>query len=394
MILRALKWLGGALLLVLLGLASWDVATYDRKAWASDFERLKRDMAQGYANLDWVAQHRGVDLQRLSTDTARDLDSAHSRVLAWFALKRFIDRFNDPHLRVEDREGGASGHFVSSLADGSPTGGADCSSAGYEDEQHDFEFPFARLPGWRSLGGGSFPTGIAGTTGVIRIAQFGENKYLPVCERAFRPGLSDRGLQLATRRVLQQELRAGIAGLRQAGARRVLVDLTGNGGGSEWVDEVIALFTARALTRQAPRLVGPACDRAQVWEGRPPPCSVFRRAPPEPVRLRGTGEWAGSLLVLTDRDTASASENFVAWIKDGGAGRILGARTAGAGCGYSDGGTRTPLTVRPVDVRMPNCARFMKDGTNEIEGIAPHIELPMDEREKAAEALARLLSAR
>jgi hypothetical protein len=58
-------------------------------------------------------------------------------------------------------------------------------------------------------------------------------------------------------------------------------------------------------------------------------------------------------------------------MKDNRAATLIGARTFGAGCGYVDGGTRTRLRAIPRDVRMPNCARFLKDGTNEIEGVAP-----------------------
>ena len=155
---------------------------------------------------------------------------------------------------------------------------------------------------------------------------------------------------------------------------------------------MVALFTARTLTRPAPRIVGPTCDRSAIWEGKRPPCSVFRPAPAEPARLQGTGEWQGPVLVLVDRDTASASEDFANWIRDGGVGRIIGERTAGAGCGFVNGGTRTALKVLPVDVRMPNCARFMKNGLNEIEGIIPDLALPMDQTEQAAHALVRLLS--
>jgi C-terminal processing protease CtpA/Prc len=269
----------------------------------------------------------------------------------------------------------------------------DCAAAGYEEGDHGFAFPFGKLPGWRSLSDGNFPTGLTGTTGVLRIAALGEDRYLAACRKVFRSGISDRALQLNTRRLLQGELRSAIAGLKRAGAKRILVDLSGNGGGSEWVSEVIALFTTRTLTRQAPRLVGPACDRSAIWQGRAPPCPVFAAAPAAPLTLRGTGEWQGPVLVLADRNTASASEDFVGWMKDGGAGRILGARTAGAGCGYVDGGTRTVLKVLPVDVRMPNCARFMNNGANEIEGIEPDVELPMDQPDKAVQALARLLAA-
>jgi len=57
-----------------------------------------------------------------------------------------------------------------------------------------------------------------------------------------------------------------------------------------------------------------------------------------------------------------------------------------------NGGTRSRLRMLPRDVRMPNCARFLSDGTNEIEGIAPDVALPMDEPDRAADALARLLA--
>ncbi|HEX2762743.1 MAG TPA: S41 family peptidase [Allosphingosinicella sp.] len=392
MAVRLLKWLLAVALLAALALAAWDVATYDKAAWRADFSRLKRDMAQGYANLDWIATHRRLDVAALAGETEDRLDSAHSRLRAWFALKRFIDRFDDPHFRVEDHDPDVP--YRGSVSPRPRPAGKDCAAAGYDEGEHAFRFPFEKLPGWRVLAEGAFPTGIADRTGVIRIAQLSEDRYLAACTLAFRPGLSKRALQLDTRRVLQGQLRKRIAALKAAGATRILVDLTGNGGGSEWVAEVVALFTPLRLERPAPRVVGPSCDRSAIWRGRPSPCEVF--APPRagPARIRGTGEWRGTVLVLVDKDTASASEDFAGWIQDGGVGRILGARTAGAGCGYMDGGTRTSLKVLPVDVRMPNCARFMKNGLNEIEGIPPDIALPMEEPDKAADALARLLAGR
>jgi C-terminal processing protease CtpA/Prc len=111
----------------------------------------------------------------------------------------------------------------------------------------------------------------------------------------------------------------------------------------------------------------------------------------EPARIDGSGDWPGPLVVLTDAGTASSAEDFAAWIRDNGAGTLVGARTAGAGCGYVNGGTRTRLTVLPLDVRMPNCARFLRDGNNEMEGVPPHVAIPMGEPEQAVAALARFL---
>ena len=110
----------------------------------------------------------------------------------------------------------------------------------------------------------------------------------------------------------------------------------------------------------------------------------------EPTRLTGTGEWTGPLLIAMDRGTASASEDFVVWLKENGVATTLGDRTTGAGCGYVDGGGHIELHEAPFDVMAPNCARFLSDGTNEIEGIAPDIKLPLTKPDVAAELAAAL----
>jgi hypothetical protein len=389
----------GALVLV----AAGDAATYDARAWTADLDRLEADMAQGYANLDWVARERGLDLPALDRATRSRLANAHSRVRAFLALKDFVHAFRDPHLKLEwgqrpvaEPVAVAAASTRASVASISAPAaqpefadapaGKDCAAAGYEDEGHAFIFPFASLPGWRALPGADFPSGVAGDLGVLRIAQFGENKYAEACTAVFRPGIGERELQLAVRARQQGKLRAAIAALRQAGARRLLVDVSGNGGGSEWVSEVIALLTPRLLARAEVRVVAPACDRRGVWRGEKA-CAVFGPAQPR-ASLQGTGEWRGELYVLADRNTASAAEDLVAWLQQNRVARVLGERTMGAGCGYIDGGTRTQLRASHLDVRMPNCARFLDDGTNEIEGIAPDIELPMAGEDEAAKAKA------
>jgi len=69
-------------------------------------------------------------------------------------------------------------------------------------------------------------------------------------------------------------------------------------------------------------------------------------------------------------------------------------RTLGAGCGYVDGGGRIPLKAAPFDVMAPKCARFLADGANEIEGIAPNVTIATardapDRAEALMAALAR-----
>jgi hypothetical protein len=389
------RWLlrSGAVLVVLtVALAGWDAATYDARAWLADYARVKQVMAQGYANLDWVAQQRRVDLAALDRRTTAALANAHSRVRAFFVLKDFIATFHDPHLRLQRQQApapadaGAVGSVVEQVANEQLAVVASCQAAGYEEGDHRFGLDVTGLPGWQPLDAGHFPIGIAGNVGVLRIAQFGEDRYLAVCELAFRPQLDARALQLAVRAQLQEELRRRIALLQARGATRLLIDVSGNGGGSEWVSEVIALVTDRAMSRTAPRKVAPACDRAGVWQGRVD-CPVFAPEAPRET-LAGTGAWRGPLLILSDGGTASASEDFVAWLQQNHVATVIGERTLGAGCGYIDGGSRVALRELPLDVVMPNCARFLEDGRNEIEGIAPDVPLDLS----AEDAPARLAS--
>jgi hypothetical protein len=394
---RLLRRSGFAMLALLALLVAGDAATYDARAWTADLDRLEADMAQGYANLDWIHEKRGLDLVELDRVTRTRIGNAHSRLRAFLALRDFVHAFGDPHLRLKwgvrpiqaVDVSNASSIDESDAPD--PPVGADCAAAGYEEGDHAFAFPFTGLPGWRRLPGVDFPAGIAGDVGVLRIAQFGENKYASACEAVFKAGIGERELQLAVRERQQQQLRAAIIALRQAGARRLLIDVTGNGGGSEWVSEVIALATPRTLARAEVRVVAPACDRGGAWRGKPS-CSVF--GPEEPrATLQGTGEWTGPVFVLADRNTASASEDLVAWLQQNKIAQVIGERTMGAGCGYIDGGTRTQLHASHFDVMMPNCARFLEDGTNEIEGIAPDVAIDMraaDEMEKARALTAAL----
>ena len=343
----------GLAALILLTVAA-DVLTYDPQPWLADYTRLKRDMAQGYANLDWMVEKRRVDLPALDARTTDALSNAHSRVRAFLALRGFVRGFNDPHLRMKpgDRPRSAPVAVAATPAPlqepADAPAGADCSATGYEEGDHAFRFPFAQITGWTPLRDGDFPSGLIGDTGVLRIAQFGEDQYLGACSAVFKPGIGDRALQLAVRARQQALLRDTIGELRARGARRLLVDVSGNGGGSEWVSEVIALMTDKSMTRREALLVDPACDRSAIWRGERAPCPVFAAGAAERASLQGTGAWTGPVLVLADGGTGSAAEDFVAWLQQNKVATVIGERTAGAGCGYVDGGNPTRLSVVPL----------------------------------------------
>jgi hypothetical protein len=350
------------MLLAAAGLAlAWDVATYDATAWRADYVHLRMELAQGYANLDWMVGHRGLDPVALDAATDRAIADAHSRIRAMLALRDFVEAFDDPHLRLVRRDRERVVAQPDPVQSARPPV-ASCANAGYSEEGRDFSPAVRRLPGWTPLGGGEFPTGLAGDLGTL-------------CRAVFRPGMDKRALQLAVRARLQQSLTSTISDLQARGARRLLVDVTRNGGGTEWVGEVIALFTDRELSRASSRVVAPACDRSGIWRGEAV-CPVFAGAG-ETSTMQGTGAWTGPVWILMDRRTGSATEDFVVWLQQNGVARTLGERTAGAGCGYVDGGGRIRLRTAPFDVMAPNCARFLRDGTNEVEGIAPDIGISL-----------------
>lgn len=387
-----------AMLVVVVLVAAWDAVTYDATVWQADYALLKRDIARGYANLDWMVEHRKLDLPAIDRATTAAIDRAHSRVRAFLAIRRFVRGFNDPHLRLVfglgERPLIEPPPLVTaaSVARDEKTTFVDtpasenCTSSGYEEGRHAFVFPFERIAGFRSIGSGDFPTAMIGDTGVLRIAQFGEDQYLSACKSVHRAGIGKHALKLEVRKLQQAKLSAAIAGLQAQGARRLLVDITGNGGGTEWVKEVIASMTDKPLSRDHARLLADACDRSGIWRGETV-CPALAPAG-KPAQIQGLGPWRGPLLVLVDRSTGSAAEDFVAWLKINGVATVLGETTAGAGGGYVNGGTRTQFRASPFSVRMPNCARFLPDGTNEIEGIAPDIALLMQDKDAEAKAAA------
>ena len=498
---RALRRLaiGGAVaaLAILAALVAVDRIGYDPEPWLADLDALERHMDVAYANLEWVVERRGLDLPALDRETRAAIADAGSRRGARRAIRDFVAAFGDPHLRIErpppawlarlvggDEDAGAEEAGAAPSFPPDAAGEDVCRSFGYDDEGHDFGFDVSALPGWSPLpDDGAFPGGAfdhpAGTrVGLLRIAQFGERWYLSACARAWdaersrRDGPCDGDCLEAFRRRasdgLARQIVARVGQLEAAGIESLVVDVTGNGGGSEWVDPVTRIFTDRPLRAMRvtvvrhPRGVSPAsadlaavdslladstisadsralladararlasvlsdletpCDRAALWEGGDPGCSqtvaattyvtgVFDWLPDGALadvdareelyspfgRHVPTGVWSGPLHVLADRRSASATEAFVAMLKDNRAATVIGERTYGAGCGYIDGGLPIELPHSGLVVRMPDCARFRIDGTNEVEGIEPDIAIPWSELggSERARALVEALAGR
>lgn len=480
-----------ALAIVAGGLLAWSgIRPYDPAPWLADFAQLKTALAAGYANLDWKVSRGEVRPYELARATDSAIRAAGSDREARQALQRFVGAFEDGHLHlrrphpilawVEER---VQTGFRRGPITGDMDGAAACGRLGFGAD--DSAPLLSHLPGYTPLPAaanafqaGTFPLAGGATGGVIRIALFSADAYRPACERAWEsvratlpPGepcdeaCEDR-IWAATHARMTDELEQRMQELEAAGARLVVVDVTGNGGGNEWVDLAARSLTRRtlrspragfvrhphwipafeeglaAVERDLERTDVDSLRRAVLAEARAryaqaldearTPCDVnaiWREPAPElPCRNIGSAElyssgafgwlapgtvaglgsaellfWPGMrgpargnaalpLVVLVDRRSASATEQFAAMLRDNDAARIVGERTYGAGCGFTRGGIVTTLENSGLVLRMPDCLRVRADGTNEVAGVEPDVAAGWaagdDDAARAGKALA------
>jgi hypothetical protein len=252
------------------------VSKFSPTPWLEDFHQLLREMSSHYANLDWAIEERRMDLPKLRVDTEAALNLAHDPTEARAVFDHFVAAFADGHLELDWPQ-----------TDSGPLPAFDhaslCERLGYKRRGKasiDFSLlrQFSELPAEE---GTLFPGGLlrlssGKTFGVIRIGVFSEKAYPEACQQAEPAlGLADNancddacGEKIAIRAgdVLTAALTVRAEKLRHAGATALLVDITGNGGGSDWVEAPPRALSSKRL--RAPRLgfIRHAHWRAQLEE--------------------------------------------------------------------------------------------------------------------------------
>ena len=253
-----------------------DRVGYRPEPWLEDLDALEAHMGLAYANLEWIAEHRGLDLADLDRRTRVSIRTAGSRRRAHGALEEFVAAFSDPHFRIEPsplpiigrflrRDGGGDGHAPTDERSFAPeTPGREiCDSFGYRDRDHDFEFDVDALPRWSPLpDDGAFPAGVfelpgGRKVGLLRIEHFGEDGYRSACAAAWDAEAAERRatcdgecLDRFRRRAsdaLARDVARRVEALSAQEVDTLVLDVTGNGGGTEWVDPVTRIFSSRPL---------------------------------------------------------------------------------------------------------------------------------------------------
>lgn len=417
-------------------------ATFDTSPWLADLEQARQAFHEKYANLEWLERDRGVKLDPLFARAVKQLSGARSETEARMVFDRLERRIGDGHVQFVWPRPPVPKSAVSTAA-------ADfCAQLGYDSRQVSPGTAQA-LPTYAALAGQNpFPAGLVktdGTTvGVIRIGVFQPQGYPELCRDAATAFAipedqpcddvcQDKIITRAYAR-LTEGLEERIRQLQAAGAQVLLVDISDNGGGSEWAETAARILSPKQLVSErrgfvrgehwakqwrelaatlrefAGRESGP--DKAKLLDWADQADAAVREAEtPCPAastdckRIASAGYstgfvgsapsgafagkpwgvylfnpaqfpyhdgvWAGPLILLVDNETWSAAEEFAAVLQDNKAAVVLGARTGGAGCGHTYGGTPTALKNSGATLELPDCVRFRADGSNEVRGIVP-----------------------
>ncbi|MBN8729213.1 MAG: hypothetical protein J0L64_01630 [Acidobacteria bacterium] len=197
--------------------------TVDHAAWERDLDILLADLSRGHANLDWLAATGRVNPPQLAAAARRGLREASSNRAARAVLYEFVDGFHDPHLRIEGRRNWLPGFLR---------------------KRRRLEIDY-RGEGYTALPAGVFEAGLlalgqGSTAGVIRIERFGHETYGDVMRAVNND--DERAMRL-----LVERLHERVGEIERRGARVLLVDITGNGGGTDWADGAARLLSPKPL---------------------------------------------------------------------------------------------------------------------------------------------------
>jgi hypothetical protein len=225
---------------------------FDPKPWLDDLAQMRAAIAANYANLEWAVFDRGADLDDYFDRARKRIEKAQDDGSARAAFDGLIRRLGDGHVEIEwpnlpspPRAGAASDI---------------CADAGFDSVKSALPLA-AQAQGYAPLSAGTFPAGVIATgghrVGILKIGIFSPQGTPSLCRDAMAalaiaPGAPcaddcmDRIGKWADARMTQDFI-AQIEALQRAGIDTLLIDVTGNGGGSEWAEAAARMVTGVRL---------------------------------------------------------------------------------------------------------------------------------------------------
>lgn len=308
--------------------------------WLADFAQLKREISSKYANLEWAIANRGLDLNQLSQQTETSLKQAQNEGEARKILDSFLNSFGDGHLGAEWIQSKTNIAPATESAQSSVPVPL-CERVGFRSQKQPSRIDFTKLSNFREFttkDSKYFPMGVmrvAGhkDVGVIRIPLFREYAFPDLCEQAavelrLTPDAKcdeecEDLVGRAAANLLTEALARQVEALKSLKIRALLVDISGNGGGTNWTEPAARTFTPIPLRsprqqfirhehwtrllkqrlevieaeerqpdatnrkllargaetlRNALRASQELCDRSSIWENKEPGCTLVAAA--------------------------------------------------------------------------------------------------------------------
>jgi Peptidase family S41 len=228
--------------------------------WLEDYEFLKNSMTKSYANLESAK----IDIVALDKQTREQLATASSASDAKRILEKFLAAFNDGHLELVETNNLSSNGDATSFNSNTSSKEV-CSYLGNERVSTDkFSLPFENLPNFKliSTKNDSFPIGILKTKsgkqfGILRISIFSPDVYTENCQEMwekFRKTISttcdenclDNFSNFLANSLLAK-LEKQLKTLQKNKIESLIIDIAGNGGGTNWVEPLARTIASKTL---------------------------------------------------------------------------------------------------------------------------------------------------
>jgi hypothetical protein len=240
---------------------------FDATPWLEDLDQARAAFAEKYANFDWLVFDRGVDLSQSFAGARRRIEVASSEAEARAAFDRLAAHLGDDHVEFR--------WPASARSSASPSGNR-CSAIGFDPQMA--AGPLAAFAGsYRPLANApapEFPAGIivVGHTrvGILKLGLFSPAAYPQLCEAALQAWAipanapcdvvcQDRVMDWAAAQ-MTRDFAAQLRAIAAAGASALVVDIAGNGGGTEWAEAAARMLTPIRLRSERLRFV-----RGEHW---------------------------------------------------------------------------------------------------------------------------------
>lgn len=239
----------------------WTPADHD--AWRADLASLEDYLSATYANADDLIVAHGLKPSVLHDEALKAIDEGWSNRACRQALQHLINAFPDGHLRLESPPAWYATWFAeeaepdveafaASFAEGSASRGLPFSEhVTTQDLPHaaSAEFPLALA---------TFANGRR--LAILRIHSFGVEYHGRAAKEALAryhtlatgaPGSPEDLYWQCFMEAILARLALAVDAIHAAAPDALLMDLTGNGGGTDWVDGAARLFSERRLTSPA-----------------------------------------------------------------------------------------------------------------------------------------------